>query len=53
MLLLLAAIGGLIEGYTLHSSLLLIVLCNMAGYLSDFDDVDDNFEYNGRPYRSE
>ena len=34
-------------------SLLLIVLCNMAGYLSDFDDVDDNFEYNGRPYRSE
>jgi len=27
---------------------LLIVLCNMAGYLSDFDDVDDNFEYEGR-----
>ena len=36
---------------TSHS--LLIVLCNMAGYLSDFDDVDDNFEYDGRPYRSE
>ena len=34
-------------------SLLLVVLCNMAGYLSDFDDVDDNFEYDGRPYRSE
>ena len=34
-------------------SLLLIVLCNMAGYLSDFDDVDDDFEYDGRPYRSE
>ena len=34
-------------------SLLLIVLCNMAGYLSDSDDVDDNFEYDGRPYRSE
>ena len=29
-------------------SLLLIVLCSMAGYLSDFDDVDDNFEYDGR-----
>ena len=23
----------------------------MAGYLSDFDDVDDDFEYNGRSYR--
>ena len=62
MLKLLAAIGGLIEGF-LHTfytlvdftrSLLLIVLCNMAGYLSDFDDVDNgNFEYDGRPYRSE
>jgi len=25
----------------------------MAGYLSDFDDVDDDFEYDGRPYRFE
>jgi len=25
----------------------------MAGYLSDFDDVDDDFDYDGRPYRSE
>ena len=25
----------------------------MAGYLSDFDVVDDDFEYNGRPYRFE
>jgi len=23
----------------------------MAEYLSDFDDVDDNFEYDGGPYR--
>jgi len=22
----------------------------MAEYLSDFDDVDNNFEYDGRPY---
>jgi len=22
----------------------------MAGYLSDFDDVDDDFEYDGCPY---
>ena len=32
-------------------SLLLIVLCNMLDYLSDFDDVDDDFEYDGRSYR--
>jgi len=25
----------------------------MAGYLSDLDDVNDDFEYDGRPYRSE
>jgi len=28
-------------------SLLLVVLWNMAEYLSDFDDVDDDFEYDG------
>ena len=25
----------------------------MVGYLSDFDEVDDDFEYNGHPYRFE
>ena len=32
------------------NSLLLIVLHNLGGYLSDFDD---DFEYDGRPYRFE
>ena len=31
----------------------MLVLCNMAEYLSDFDDVDYDFEYDGRPYRFE
>ena len=34
-------------------SLLLLVLFNMLEFLSDFDDVDDDFEYDGRPYRFE
>ena len=34
-------------------SLLLLFLFNMLEYLSDFDDVDDDFEYDGRPYRFE
>jgi len=28
----------------------MLVLCNMAEYLTDFDDVEDDFEYDGRFY---
>ena len=29
------------------------IVCNMAEYLSDFEDIEDDLQYDGHPYRFE